>query len=78
MVPIALWQAHHVGIGTIDIMVPESTNVGDYEEDLNPIVFSSASDRCANLWTIDGCHVGKFGQVSSIQFWSIKGEPLQP
>jgi hypothetical protein len=66
VVPIAFWQAHHVGIGTIDIMVPEGTHLVDDDEDLNPIVFSSASDRCSNLWTIDGCHVGKFGQVNSI------------
>jgi hypothetical protein len=65
VVPIALWQAHQVGISSMDIMVPAGAHFIDGEEDLSPLVFSCASDRCAVLWTLDGCHVGKFGQVIS-------------
>jgi hypothetical protein len=49
----------------MDIMVPAGAHFIDGEEDLSPLVFSCASDRCAVLWTLDGCHVGKFGQVIS-------------
>lgn len=59
--PISFWQAHQVGINTIDIMVPSNVE-DDVEEEMQPLVFSSASDKCAMLWTIDGSHVGKFGQ----------------
>lgn len=59
--PISFWQAHEVGISTIDIMVPSNTE-DDLEEELHPLLFSCASDKCAKLWTVDGAYVGKFGQ----------------
>ena len=59
--PISLWQAHQVGVNIVDIMVPSNTEDG-VENEVPPLVFSCAADRCAMLWTLDGAHVGKFGQ----------------
>lgn len=59
--PISFWQAHQVGVSTVDIMAP--SNIDNHpEEELQPLVFTCASDKCAMLWTVGGAHVGKFGQ----------------
>ena len=59
--PISLWQAHEISINCVDIMVPSNVEENvDYE--VSPLVFTCANDKCAMLWTVDGAHVGKFGQ----------------
>ncbi len=59
--PISFWKAHEVGISTIDMMVPSDIE-NHLEEELQPLIFTSASDKCAKMWTVDGAQVGKFGQ----------------
>jgi len=59
--PICFWQAHEVTINVLDIMVPANVEA-HVEEELEPLVFSCAPDKRAMMWTIDGMHVGKFGQ----------------